>query len=97
MVRPIIFCLVSILGLSACSTLNGPQPGDLPNIGGAAAELEQAPEQLATITPTPKPPKLPVIGPAPEWQNETWINAEGPIQLAELQGKVVLLEFWTFG
>ncbi len=25
-----------------------------------------------------------------------WINAEHPLTLKELRGKVVLLEFWTF-
>jgi hypothetical protein len=40
---------------------------------------------------------LPVIGPAPGWDNEVWINSDGPLPLEELRGKVVLLEFWTFG
>ncbi len=52
-------------------------------------------------TPTPKDPPaavvLPLLGPAPEWQNDVWINTEGPLHLADLRGKVVLLEFWTFG
>lgn len=34
--------------------------------------------------------------PAPEITNETWVNSE-PLRLAELKGKVVLVEFWTFG
>jgi thiol-disulfide isomerase/thioredoxin len=34
--------------------------------------------------------------PAPEFTNETWINSE-PLRLTELKGKVVLVEFWTFG
>ncbi len=25
-----------------------------------------------------------------------WLNVERPLTLAELRGKVVLLEFWTF-
>ena len=40
---------------------------------------------------------LPDLGPAPAWHNETWINSEGPLLLQDLRGKVVLLEFWTFG
>ena len=34
--------------------------------------------------------------PAPEINNEVWINSP-PLRLAELRGKVVLLEFWTYG
>ncbi len=33
---------------------------------------------------------------APEISNEVWINS-APIRLANLCGKVVLLEFWTYG
>ena len=34
--------------------------------------------------------------PAPELANTTWINSD-PLKLQELRGKVVLLEFWTYG
>ena len=34
--------------------------------------------------------------PAPELANTTWINS-APLRLQELRGKVVLLEFWTYG
>lgn len=34
--------------------------------------------------------------PAPEIGNEVWINS-APQTLAGLRGKVVLLEFWTYG
>ncbi len=34
--------------------------------------------------------------PAPELANEVWINSR-PLRLADLRGKVILLEFWTFG
>ena len=34
--------------------------------------------------------------PAPELVNTTWINS-APLRLQELRGKVVLLEFWTYG
>lgn len=40
---------------------------------------------------------LPDLGPAPELSGETWLNVEMPLQLADLQGKVVLVEMWTFG
>lgn len=40
---------------------------------------------------------LPDMGEAPEWRNDVWINSDDPITLASQRGKVVLLEFWTFG
>jgi len=33
---------------------------------------------------------------APEITNSTWINSE-PLRLQQLRGRVVLVEFWTFG
>jgi thiol-disulfide isomerase/thioredoxin len=33
---------------------------------------------------------------APEISNETWLNS-APLRLSDLQGKVVMVEFWTFG
>lgn len=53
-----------------------------------------------TITPpTPQPIQvdLPDMGQAPEILNETWINTDAPVTLESVRGKVVLLEFWTFG
>jgi thiol-disulfide isomerase/thioredoxin len=34
--------------------------------------------------------------PAPDIVSQTWLNSE-PTPMAELKGKVVLVEFWTFG
>ena len=33
---------------------------------------------------------------APEFTNDNWINSE-PLRLKDLKGKVVLIEFWTYG
>jgi len=33
---------------------------------------------------------------APEISNEVWINSP-PLRIADLRGKVVLIEFWTYG
>ncbi len=40
---------------------------------------------------------LPDMGEAPEFLNDVWLNSDGPVTLAAQRGKVVLLEFWTFG
>jgi thiol-disulfide isomerase/thioredoxin len=34
--------------------------------------------------------------PAPSWKNTSWLNAEMPLTLEGLKGKVVLLNFWVF-
>jgi len=36
-------------------------------------------------------------GLAPELENEVWLNTDQPLRLADLRGKVVLVEMWTFG
>lgn len=39
---------------------------------------------------------LPALGAAPELHNEIWFNSD-PLRLAALRGKVVMVEFWTYG
>lgn len=51
---------------------------------------------MATETLVP-PPDLPDLGQAPELANDTWLNVDQPLRIAQLQGSVVLLEMWTFG
>lgn len=69
-------------------------PGDGSMTGGADG---------ATDLPTPIASSLPGnvalenLGQAPEFTGITaWINSE-PLTMASLRGKVVLVEFWTFG
>ena len=44
-----------------------------------------------------KTASLPDLGLAPELTNNTWLNVDSPLRLADLRGKVVILEMWTFG
>jgi thiol-disulfide isomerase/thioredoxin len=52
----------------------------------------------STVTQPAIPPfaSLPDLGPAPELTNSIWLNADSPLRLADLRGKVVALEMWTF-
>lgn len=49
-----------------------------------------SPEQLELLA------NLAVKGSPPELFNEVWLNSE-PLKLTDLRGKVVIVEFWTFG
>jgi len=37
-----------------------------------------------------------VSRPAPAWDNTSWLNADTPVRLDQLRGRVVLLNFWVF-
>ena len=49
-----------------------------------------SPEQSALLA------QLKDWGQPPELTNEVWLNSE-PLKLENLQGQVVVIEFWTFG
>lgn len=54
-----------------------------------AALSVPSPARVAPAAPTPAPK-------APEWRAGAWLNSP-PLHLAALRGKVVVLEFWTYG
>jgi hypothetical protein len=64
-----------------------------PDQESLASTGEPAPQS----TQTPTPISLDNLGPAPELENEIWLNADQPLLLADLRGQVVLLDMWTFG
>jgi hypothetical protein len=47
--------------------------------------------QLAESQTLPTQPKAPPIN------NQTWLNTDRPLTQADLNGKVILIDFWTFG
>ena len=53
-------------------------------------------ESMNKLSPI-KTVSLPDLGPAPELTNETWLNVDSPLRLADLRGKVVAIDMWTFG
>jgi hypothetical protein len=63
-------------------------------IAACAVPPANQPQQLSEEVRTPA---LPDLGEAPELTNDTWLNTETPLRLADLRGKVVLLDMWTFG
>jgi hypothetical protein len=51
----------------------------------------------STSAPEPAPAALQDLGTAPELTNEVWLNADTPLRLDNLRGKVVAIEMWTYG
>lgn len=67
--------------LVSCAALPGESE---PGLGPGADSLQPA-------------AAYPDLGPAPELTGETWLNVESPLKLADLRGRVILLDMWTFG
>lgn len=70
--------------------------------GCSAQQQTSSSDQSEVSAPTeepamPKVASLPDLGPAPELTNDTWLNVDSPLRIADLQGKVVIVEMWTFG
>ena len=66
----------------------------------AEVVVVEEPEEATAVPPEPTEVpmlELPDLGPAPEIVNQTWLNADEPVTIASQRGKVILLEFWTFG
>ncbi len=57
-----------------------------------------APETSEPVMPNLNA-SYPDLGPAPELTNDTWLNVAqaAPLRLADLRGKVVAIDMWTFG
>jgi thiol-disulfide isomerase/thioredoxin len=65
-------------------------------LAGCASKSSDIQSQ-AEESAMPKLASLPDLGPAPELTNTTWLNVDSPLRLADLRGKVVIVEMWTFG
>ena len=64
---------------------------------GCASQSQSDIEPQAEDPAMPKLASLPDLGPAPELTNTTWLNVDSPLRIADLRGKVVMVEMWTFG
>jgi hypothetical protein len=102
--RWLILMLTSVL-LGACAGSIEPHPNPI----GSPPSRDPAPadraEPTAVAAATAPPPAgapgfradLPDLGAAPELNNQVWLNTDRPLRLAELRGKVVVIDMWTFG
>ena len=60
-------------------------------LAGCASQTSSGDDEMVLGTS-----ELPNLGQAPELTNTVWLNTDQPLRLADLRGKVVLLEMWTF-
>jgi thiol-disulfide isomerase/thioredoxin len=103
--------LFLLLFLSACGSADPatptPAPADDPADPVATAEKNTADEATPSTTTNDEPDDNPEANvnqrfagtvPAPEFPTGLdWLNTERPLTLADLRGKVILLDFWTYG
>jgi hypothetical protein len=82
--------LILTLVVAACTAPSVEEAGSA-EVAVIASSTEATPTRGDIVV------DLPDMGEAPEFQNEIWLNSDGPVTLAAQRGKVVLLEFWTFG
>jgi hypothetical protein len=92
--------VMCLLGLSFVACSAGGDMADTP--AGPTGEGGVQVFSSGLITPNPTPTLIPAtaipdFGLAPEINNEVWLNTETALPLSSLKGKVVLVEFWTFG
>ena len=67
-------------------------------LGLSACGTVTSPEpESETANPMPVRASLQDLGLAPELENEIWLNVDAPLRLADLRGKVVAIDMWTFG
>jgi hypothetical protein len=97
--RWLILTMTSVL-LGACAGSIGPQATPI----ASRQRTDRAAADRADPTPTTAPliapgsrADLPDLGDAPELTNTVWLNTDRPLRLAELRGRVVLIDMWTFG
>jgi hypothetical protein len=83
------FVIVAAI-LAGCSALGGRA-----EMGNERATPENTSSPSAV--PGTADSELQDLGPAPELENEVWLNVERPLRLADLRGKVVLLDMWSYG
>ncbi len=82
--RKIIVALLPLLLVSCAAVRSGDEP---------APDASTEPTDEAGGSKS----DLPDLGPAPELENEVWLNVDAPLRLSDLRGQVVLIDMWTYG
>ena len=85
-----------LAAMTACSASG--EPAGQQNVDVASGEPELSAEQSNLDSPGHELMiSLPDLGPATDITNEVWLNTDNPLDLEAVRGRVVLVEFWTFG
>jgi hypothetical protein len=103
----ILLLTPAVLGACASSIGLPPAPIGLARPTAAPTQVARSPTvaPIDTVRPAAIPTSevahfradLPDLGEAPELNNEVWLNTDRPVRLADVRGKVVVLDMWTFG
>jgi len=88
-----LLVLAAALFAGACSTTEEPTVTDAPGPGGTVA-----PETGGTVEPGTADASVAGTVAAPAFpEGLDWLNTAAPVDLQSLHGKVILLDFWTYG
>ena len=87
-------CALLLVGCASAAALKSVAPE---SVSGEPLPTAGSQADSGVIMPAARPPELPNLGPAPELENEVWLNVDTPLRLANLRGQVVALDMWTFG
>ena len=86
--------LLTVFAFTACTAIF--EPAAEPKLNNPSSPPTVESETTATPAGL-SAADLPDLGLAPDINNEIWLNTEQPLNLESVRGKVVLVEFWTFG
>lgn len=94
-----IFSALLLISITAACSIGsfGYVPVDGEKNPETSLETETASENGNPESFSPVEANLQVYGVAPDFHGSTWLNTKQAINMADLRGKVVLLEMWTFG